>query len=110
MTDYMLPLWDKLRERKLKEGWPLPGEQEDGTVVVWASNPRAYEPTHVVTYPNHYRFLLSQKVKPKVVLLLQIYLQLGHDEHDKAAVEAFLKQHDRLTIAKIKERYRQQLQ
>lgn len=111
MTDYTAPMWDQLRQRKLADGWPMPGDQEDGSYVEWASNPRAYEPTHYIRHDNYFRYIFSRPNKEKQRLACKIYLGQGGDETDKAAVLAFVNKmtKHKLGMAVLKERYAEAL-
>ena len=104
-TDYSASIWADLRARKLADGWPMPGDQSDGSYVEWASNPSAYEPTRYITHKNYLRFLLTRKGKAKQTLLCKIYLQQGKDEMDKASVLKFVNANIHRSNSKLREMF-----
>ena len=108
-TDYTAPMWADLRARKLADGWPMPGPQDDGTFVEWTSSPNEYEPTRYVAHKSYLRFLMSRKGKAKQTLLCKIYLEQGHDELDKDAVSRFINTYINKTNPKLKELFAKEI-
>jgi hypothetical protein len=74
-------------------GWPSQGQQGDGTWIEYVFRSGTNQIKCCVTHPDYASYLLKRRGGNKDRLLVRIYLALGKDDKDDAAINAWLKKH-----------------